>query len=402
MSVNETEGQVALSETAIPVTLITVMRITALIILCLNGIVLFCLCMKKQNIPRIYRLQILYLCLTDNMAGFGLLMLSFADYGWIRNDFTPCCFLFGFFVSSQSATLYSVMAICIYRFIIMLRVDKMDQHPSRNKVTCFSISVIIFSFASGFFPFFKWASRNQYPNYATCSVRAIFSENVPKAMKLYLGTFLIPLLLTNLLYGYLVFINYRKQRQTNPVTIFVSDKNSTSSTTKIHENTSRCHWSSDKQTLASTAGPASFIPVRQGCLVTTDISNTIRHTNINEQANAGVAALTTKNQVKESNSCTVAASTSGLNSERRAHQSKAVMGYILLFLNMFTLPGVTVLIVSFASESVSFSRGWVIPLVSTVSLNSIINPILYTVRIKEFREVVSDTFYCSRSRVRNQ
>ena len=79
MTSNTTEAHVGLF-VSVPVTLIIMMRITALLVLFLNGTVLLCLCVKEQNMPRIYTLQIVCLCLTYNMAGAALLAMLFVDY----------------------------------------------------------------------------------------------------------------------------------------------------------------------------------------------------------------------------------------------------------------------------------------------------------------------------------
>ena len=117
----------------VPLTFVFIMRIVGLLILILNGAVLFCLCMKKYNMPRVYTLQIVCLCITDSMAGAALLAMSFVDYDWFRTDIIRCCFLLGFFMSSQSTALYNVTAICTNRFIIMLRMDKLKHHLTRAK-----------------------------------------------------------------------------------------------------------------------------------------------------------------------------------------------------------------------------------------------------------------------------
>ena len=395
----ETEKQIE----TMPIELIVLMRIVALIILFLNGTVLLCLCVKKQKMPRIYTLQMVFLCLTDSMAGTALLAMSFVDYDWFTNNVTGCCFLIGFFVSSQSAALYNVTAICINRFIIMLRVDKLQQHLTRTRVIAFSTVTFFLSCVFCSLPFLVWKPHKKNIYYNGCSMETVFRENFSSSMKMTFGIFLLPLLLTNFLYGNLFYILRRKQRRTYPE-INVLPEEGTSSNIPlqkkriIRENIVR--GASSGRNLDPIDGSSNFKQVKQLNIMLTDVSNKTTLAKVGDKDNVGAAPIEGQILVKRSNSNSVP-SESGLNNERRTHQTKAfnLLGLVLLSLNACTWPGITILLVDSFNESWSLSRGIKVPLFCTISFNSIVNPILYTVRVKEFRKVLIEmVLNCSCSR----
>ena len=391
----------------VPIMLIVMMRVTALLILVLNGTVLYCLCVKKQSMPKIYILQMVCLCLTDNMAGGALLAMSFADYDWFRNDIIRCCFLLGFFISSQSTTLYNVTAICINRFIIMLRMDKLDHHLTKAKVIGFSTAAIMFGFVFCSLPFIFWKPRQEYLHNTGCSMETVFREKLISSMKVFLGTFLFPLLITNLLYGCLFFMLRHKQRQIRPEIHCMTDKSGSSAVNPntrriIQENTDSGRGSSIDRNFGPTAIQTTSSGVRQGTSTSTGILNQTTWQKRMGQENVIPAASSTRALSVKQSTLNNVPSTLSSNSERRAHQSRAfaLLGFILLFLNIFSWPGITVLLMESLIDSWSLSRGVKFPLFSTITFNSIINPILYTVRVKEFRKALSDTLFCSQSRFR--
>ena len=403
MTANETEST-GESFDEVPLMLIVMMRMAALLILSLNGTVLLCLCVKIHiNMPRIYTLQIICLCLTDNMAGAALLAMSFVDYDWFRTDVIRCCLLLGFFISTQSITLYNVTVISFNRFIIMMRMDKAEHHLTRAKVIVFSIAALTLGIVFSSLPFYSWRSTHNYHYKTGCSLVAVFRENFESSMRVYLGTYLIPLMITNILYGCLFCMLRSRRRRTHPGMQSIVDENEKVPTirmrTKILQNTCNAQRSPRDQRDIAMAGPSNNYPDRQD--VTLPMNNLINTSSTSRDRNDKVCIDSIREQVPaERLGVNSVSSNSTSIYDRPTHQRKAftLLGLILLSLNLCTWPGIIILSIGSTFGSLNLSRGVIVPLFSSISFNSIINPIIYTIRITEFRKALFHTFRNSQSR----
>ena len=270
----------------------------------------------------------------------------------------------------------------------------------------FSTAALIFSSAFCSLSFVCWGPDQRFRNSTGCSMEAVFSENMGSSMKVFWGTFLLPLLLTNFLYASLFFMIRHKQRQIQPA-----------SHTSIHRGVASIVKMSTKkqfiqgggvvstlnQVQSPRAGLANLNTSRQDKLTPkTDAQNTcISQTTSDLEHKIDLTSPVGHTKVKQSNANT-AKSTSNSDAERRIYQTKAftLIGMILLFLNVCTWPSVIVLMMGSIIDEWSLSRGTTVPLFCSLSSNAVINPILYTVRLQEFRTVLSDVFLCSHSRMR--
>jgi hypothetical protein len=74
----------------------------------------------------------------------------------------------------------------------------------------------------------------------------------------------------------------------------------------------------------------------------------------------------------------------------RQRKAYTLLGIILLFLNIFTWPAIVALLLTSMINTISIGRETLLPLFTTICVNSVVNPILYTATITEFRSVLCE------------
>lgn len=422
----------------------TGMRFISLLIVVLNTAVFACLVLKKATLPHVYWIQMICLSFNDILAGLSSFMVAFIDFPAFSQSLPLCCGTLAFFISSQAATLYNILIICVRRLKTINNTNNQQIRISQKSVAIITTTVCGVSFIFCLLPFLIWSQKDASYIKAGCSMETAFGENLKNAMKILFATFLVPLLCTNAIYCVVLFILRHKWKKTQPAisvqvmqTVASGSSNSSDQEKKSSKQTSsensNCY--SNLQSVSNLPSVDRGTSTESGPLKNSKYSKTILlhpplvrqftssvkanmisfgsgnkdassnravfdtlHNNKNHKA----SSKTFMERRKTDSETLKSSSTTGqehtiIRSTMRIQKAYTLLGIVLVLLNVFTWPGVVVLMMEANVSSWSLTRPVKFPLFTTVSWNAVVNPILYTIQIKEFRMALFDMVrsYCA-------
>ena len=184
---------------------ITVMRINALLIFIENAVVAMCLYShRKMFSKKEFWLQLVCLTLNDLFVSVVLFLWSFINYDIFNKTYIGCASLGVLVIVSQLGLLYTVLSICVYRFMFLVCTDRF-RFGWKTKMTIFQmVGVYVFSISYVITPILAWGKHSMIVN--RCSPEILFGNNIQKAFA-FLGTGLfIPLIFLNVLYCVTFFL----------------------------------------------------------------------------------------------------------------------------------------------------------------------------------------------------
>lgn len=434
------------------------MRSQSLIIVFLNFAVLIILVSNKGKFPAIYWLQIICLAFNDFLAGVANFIISFVDHPYFKDSNINCTVAVVFLFASQSASLYNIFGISIHRFVV-LKKSNIYSNVWRHRHTLLSTAIAwTVSLVLCILPVLLFSNATAYKEANYCSVQTLFGANVKSAMIILMGSFILPLLFTNILY-IVLFCALRLVWQTvKPIeTNTNSEVGSLCSMTALFNGTEVCNLSGNTERIANISNQSHLseqVFVQSEKLRSLnetepstlhDLANTTKAKNAvvgSKSLNAStlkpkiplqakqrglflevpkrqdtVQLINVKPLCQPSTSTSIEASASGIGTKSyngspvsstgsiktlakqqihiphnvlRQRKAYTLLGIILLFLNILTWPGIVALVLTSMINTISLGRETLLPLFTTICVNSAVNPVLYTATITEFRSVLCE------------
>lgn len=207
-SVNTTQLQI---EEA-PVSLTIVLMATSFWIVLVNGLVFGCLITSRSAMKSYVNLQLLSLSVTDMFVGlFSIpVTLTFKITGSFPK-YDVCAGLFFLYISSQEATLYHALVICIHRLVTVKRKTRTIHSSTRSNYISVFLQVIfvwIVCFVLVSIPFLCFGRFGD--PLVECSLNTLFEDHYTAALGMFTSVLLIPHVTLNVVYGYM-FIFLRKR-----------------------------------------------------------------------------------------------------------------------------------------------------------------------------------------------
>lgn len=386
------------------------MRTQGTIIVLMNFIVLVTLATKKSKFPTVYWLQIVCLAFNDMLAGIANFAISWIDLPHIKKELAICSIVVVFLYSSQSASLYNIFGICIHRFVVLKRADRnVNVWKHKHTLLCTSAAWVLSIFLCSL-PVALYNKPDEYRRFKLCSLKPIFGKDIDKGMFIMIGSFIVPLIFTNIMYIILFVMLNTVFKSVQPVSTQTQTDTGSSNTDNAFFNrglpststvVSNKSLSSEKsqvqeprvQTERMSARSSLFlkVPKRQNTIKLLSVKN------LTEQAPSTRSQQVTIYSPQQLESKRSAYQTPTVQTLQytppmilRQRRAFALLGVILLFLNIFSWPAITALLLTSMVHTISLDRNTLLPLFTTICFNSVVNPILYTATITEFRSALLD------------
>lgn len=427
VSQNSTSGYV--SQT-ISKPVIVLMRAQGTAIVLLNAIVLITLMMKKRTFPAIYWLHIVCLAVNDILAGMANVFISFIDMTFISNSLGSCSIVIVFLFSSQAASLYNIFGICIYR-CLSLRRHRISSSIWKDWHTIVSTSTAwILSICLCASPVILFSKPDDYIEKQYCSLESIFGADIAKGTSIIMGSFILPLMFTNILYA--VLFCKSRSNTTRPCSTRTNSENGSMCTVSAMLLDAPCPIPPNRMTfltnIAKVSVPQCRSNVTSPSIAQRSSDKATRETtslsiqrnmydNVEHRRNPvqllSIQPLYEQNDPKPStssnNDCINSDSSNKthvnsfmcskpVDTPVQKHKRQYISGSILrqrrvftllctilLFLNIFSWPAIISILLAGNMHALSLGRNTLLPLFTTICLNSAINPMLYTATIPEFR-----------------
>ena len=375
----------------------------SLIIIFLNFAVLAVICAKRSKFPDIYWLQIVCLTFNDLLAGFSNFLISLIETSYFKDNLDNCCIIFVFLLSSQSASLYNILGISIHRYVVLKRENgnaNVWKHLHTFLCTFFAWAISL-SLCSLSVLKFKRKGTDKNTN-DDCSFKSILGENVKPGMSVLFGSFILPLILTNVIYFTLLCVLRTRMETINPIE---------TKTTNVKKLTRSNSQANETRALDQISGSTNVREVEKELdpkKVSDKIEDTqeavellsMRHL---RQPKADTDIIATSSAIKDSDVMTrrkgsTSHSEATVQTQKysipqtllRQRKAYNLLGIILIFLNMCTLPAIVALALASVIDTVYLSRDFLFLLFSTICFNSFVNPIIYTIMLTEFRSVLCE------------
>ena len=380
-------------------------KINGFLIIILNLLVLACLIVYRRSFAGSYWYQLTCLSINDVMAGVGVLLMTLQEYDYVRRNIHACSFAFVASIMAQIATLLNITGICIHRFLTAKRISSPDVTSQKSRtpivlmVTSWTISILYCSF-----PFIAWKQTSC--EIYSCAFETIFDKNFNKAVGFLFNGLMIPLILTNVLYMF-TYVRIKKSLNAiNPTTTvshvtnpsrFESD---TSKAKKEKGNTiqpgSSCETNVNSNGSSTQGNGSTVISVFKDAVhfqaaesnTLSLPSSSIQRTGIlSTQAccsrSEGAAPPNSNSQIRN------AKTTNATKSRRR--RSFFLIGLVLFVLNVLTWPSAIISALSMIPRLyVELTYGVKVGLLATITMNSLVNPFIYSLQVKEFRVIFRD------------
>lgn len=278
-------------------------------------------------------------------------------------------------------------------------------------------------------PFALWTKTDNSFAKEGCSISAVFHENSKRVFKMLSLIFLLPLLLTNLMYVGFHFILRKSWNRTHPQSDTNGQANNALNVDQALPGTSRAEGSNKKSSL-----PTNVVEIQtheflskdkrlsKNSLSVSNKSNSSEDEGLPKHATEETPSMISIPEIKDKmpetfrdeKQLSVSLKTKstepsnysnlrGRNDVASGQQRRLYncIGLILLFLNLFTLPGIVVSVLDSTRRTWSLNRGILFTLSTSISCNAIVNPILYRFQVKTFRMILkSACLYCY-TRIRN-
>lgn len=377
----QTNGVVVVS----PV-LLVILIILAVAIVITNIISLIVMAFSRKLRGNNHHVLVLFLGFSDIMVGVSLVTILFAVmYESDLDTKEGCTFAFSFLLSSMAASFLQMFLLCIERFIAIKFPYYLERTFGGKKKYFYLAMLWILS--TIFITIFVVAFSK--PEVKECGIRGIFDEHYQRQILIIItGFFFIIYLTTVILYLYTICIIRQVTRRIYNST---NDKKTNSSDTQSknpyseEQNVSRNIMSGILR--GSQGGSDANQNSRALNALQTDNSNTSQRES-NSQMTRGECQRATESRKKRV--------LRGQSNYRFKLEKKATVtvGCILSVLTLCVLP-VTV-VEALGQLNVFVVSGNLRTIVGCIlALNSLFNPLLFSVRIEEFRREFRKLLPCS-------
>lgn len=343
------------------------------------------------------------------LAGIANFAISWIDLPYIREELAICSIVVVFLYSSQSASLYNIFGICIHRFVVLKRADRnVNVWKHKHTLFCTSGAWVLSTFLCSL-PVALYNKPDEYRRFKLCSLKPIFGKDIDKGVLIMMGSFIVPLIFTNIMYIILFCMLKTVFRTVQPVSTQSQTDNGSSNTvsrrlpstsTDITDISNKSLPSEKSQEQEPRDQPQRKSTRSSLFLKVPERRNTIKLLSVKTLAEQSPrtrpeqATIYSQRQMepKRSSYQTPTVQPPHFTPQMILRQRKAfaLLGIILLFLNIFSWPAITALLLTSMVHTISLDRSTLLPLFTTICFNSVVNPILYTATITEFRSALLD------------
>ena len=376
-------------------TLISFLLLCCVWIVAVNTLTFLCLFFNRKTLKQFVTLQLLGLSLTDILVGLSAIPLTLTFYGTSAfSSGTICAGIMYGYVVAQVASLFHVFAICLHRFITIKyhRFNSQQYGEGMLKRILWHIVIVWFSAISlSAIPFLRFAKFGN--NIEECSLNTLFGDNYLNAFAVMVVFSVTPQVGVNVVYICLFrFLSRQWSRVDNssltraPISASV-DQKSVKICKNVDGNIRTCnedsripHIQSDRHNKLDV--PKNLMPFK---LIETDTSfkTAVMPSNVIGQNNQNVTSPIENTKVEATSF-----ETGGYNSNNKERDVLCTIGIVLLLLNLCMTPlNLTVLLELFHHDPLSRTVKFIFTFLAL--LNSGLNPIVYAVKMKPFREIVS-------------
>ncbi|KAL4238393.1 hypothetical protein ACF0H5_003102 [Mactra antiquata] len=388
---NSTNVTTVTAHEHMPASVVSLIYVEGFAIVALNLAVLLILVARKKNFPSVYRVQLLCLAVNDMLVGVGDFLLCLVDEPYIKNRYSNCAIVLVFTLVAQSASLYNIFGICIHRFLLLKRCNQ-------NSFTwkhCYTIGCTILAWTLGtslcFIPFIPYHKTEEYTNINYCSLPTMLKEDLRKGVWIMMmGAYLMPLIFVNIIYAVLFYNMKRLVCRIEPAYAGTSSNGI--------PNAHRCKpFSSHIETITLYAAELdSKGPSNKGLKSTLHKCPNAYFKR--PKCNGLFIKKKRNNDPSGPGNSDANKDPSSVPPRYLLHSTRSIrersifnlLGIILLLLNAFTWPGIAGMAMAVVLSSSKVDRNIMIPMITIMSLNSAVNPLLYSMRIPEFRSSLKE------------
>ena len=409
---NETILSIPTPEPA-PILLTTVMLLFCFWITVVNALVLVCLLTSKHALRNFVTIQILGFSITDMLVGISAVPLTLTlQITRAFPYFEACAGIFYAYCTSQAANLLHAFAICIHRIVTIKRrsvLNKGQTNLAYVKVLLQIVCIWIVSAVVVAIPFALYGRFGE--RIRECSFNGLFEEKYINALAFMNITFLTPQVGMTVVYVYMSRYLLTTWRQIKPrgvtkdlssatATSSFNSRNTKASTLRI--TATRCNMSSSKfdagknKTKYHTAsvaiqdayfeGTNNDEPTHSSMMLNDRHSDMHTHEG-NTNSATGKCPENVETSVSRRRGTTVQPKQSLMYSGQR--DVLITIGLILLVINIFMTPLNAVILMELVNVEL-LTRKLKFSLVCLSFMNSALNPFIYSLRIKPFKDAVKD------------
>ena len=359
-------------EIAPPSLIISLKIVTAWIIIT-NGLVLLCLVFNRRALKNFVNLQVLSMSVTDVLLGISFIPIiqSFQDvrsFGSYWSCFSVICA----YTIAQHATICHALAICVYRLIKIKGLTVSSETNQREIVKKLIIQVTvpwtecILFIVSVFMIYGKHDKQIRF-----CSLNELFEDRYMDFMIVCLFNTVIPHVTMDVIYVYILLFLRKRWGRISALRVgdimVVMGTSSTSADDTAETRLSGGNQTGPKQEAGQPNG-RSLLPSTESGRKTTKTSH-------------GKSTVRIQQRQLE-------LSKAKIREERKVN---ITIGLFLLVLNVFMTPVSLIVIVELFASS-PLSRQVKFSMVIFPLINSVINPIIYMLRIKPLRQVIGNAW----------
>lgn len=340
---------------------------SAVLIMVTNLSVFYAVLVKRALRKNMHYRLILSLSISDFLVGFAIFCVAFTDVYYYS-----CISMLSLVLVAESATMLQILLICLERIAILI------SSPLRH-ISLYIVLIWIISIAFGISPVLLWSRGPEA--YIACAPQYIYGKNFWKQVTYMSVYFIIVYMLIVLAFVYLTLalLNARRRR------MFLVDAATTSSRT-AHTNTkttaipgnSSLSFDGDKKESATDANQ-NAVPV-----VETDEAN------LALTENKVSPNCTRKGESGEGSSASSQAVPTSVRIRERQHvKAMTNVAAIITMLTVCSLPYfLTILIDAHVVGGLTINTEARSAFMFVWLLNSAVNPVIYIIRIKEYREAI--------------
>ena len=394
-----------------------------------NGLVLLCIVFNRHALKKIAILQILTLSVTDTLLGATFITLVTSFDRTKEYSFWSCSMLWYPYVTATFTSIYHTLSVCIHRLLSIKRMSGNSEINSSKMYKRVVIQIAV-PWAIGFIfvgiVFLSFGNRRV--TIKECSLTALFDDNYVTAVSILNVACIIPHLATNIIYFKILKFLLRKwnrigtmrHRNTQSTTSRREANVSIENTRQVNvgasssrsgvnlavdnirqinagETTSKrginlFEWNrvkNNRQVHTETTPTRRGAALSEGNIFTLTDEKTENKTNKARALNP----VNTENTVNERHNVNRRQNPVKRISSNVAEQKDVfiTIGVLLITLNISIIPVLLMPLVDLLTDqSLSLETKAMMALMPL--LNSLINPIIYIVRVKTFREALRHSF----------
>ena len=399
-----------------PVFLIVLMILFASWVTLVNALVLVCVSTNMNTLENFISIQILGFSVTDMFVGLSAfpLILTF-QLTTAFPYFETCAVILGGYATFQTANLFHSFGICIQRVLtIKRRTLTRDTHIRHARTTLFlqMLCVCMLSAIVVAVPFLSFGKFGKKTN--ECSFIAMFEDKHIIATGIFNVIFLIPQVGMTVSYIYMMWYLLKKWRRINirrvqseiPINLVgPSTSHSTTTTTKSSEKTS-----TNQGISSSNKVPTNYNQVAKDTIISIqhDDPKGTKHGGTNTDQNSQMG-LTDDITQADNESCSrrvklateaenirftsseqftvLVSNTAGEVHYKRQKDVLITIGLILLVVNIFMTPLNIIVLIDLIDFNL-LGRNIKFGLFTFSFMNSALNPFIYSLRIKPFKNAI--------------